>query len=62
MELSFALKRWAGGFGSGNWESAIREILTANSFVVTDTTIQGVRDHFRLCKNFGLILSRSVSV
>lgn len=56
MDLSHAVKRWATGYGNANWESTIREILTANSYVVTDTTIQTVRDHFRLCKSFCLCI------
>lgn len=49
MDLSNSIKRWVSGY-SGTWEATIREIFTTNNYVVVDTTIQSVRDHFRLCR------------
>lgn len=35
----------------GIWETAVKDIIQADSFFVNDATIQAPRDYFRPCKN-----------
>lgn len=48
IELSSKVKQWSQG--SSTWETAFREIITADSFLLHDTTIQKPRDYFRECR------------
>lgn len=48
IELSAKIMKWSQG--SSTWETAFKEIITADSFLPHDTTIQKPRDYFRECK------------
>lgn len=50
VELSQRLNGWIQGTSLSNWQTALREIITADNLVVVDTTIQSPRDAMRPCK------------
>lgn len=50
VELSQRLNGWIQGSSLSNWQTALREILTADNLVVVDTTIQTPRNAMRPCK------------
>lgn len=52
VELSQRLGGWLSG--TSNWQTALREILTADNLVVVDSTIQSPRDAFGPCKSWTL--------
>lgn len=47
IDLSTKLMTWSRG--SSNWENAFKEIITADSYLPQDTTIQTIQGLFRPC-------------
>lgn len=50
VELSQRINMWLKNAGSSNWQTALREIITADNLDIRDTTIQSPRDSMRPCK------------
>lgn len=50
MELSTRIDRWLNAFSPNIWETAIRQILTADSYMVVDTAIQKLDVFWTPCK------------
>lgn len=50
LVLNHRINYWMRSSAIGIWETAVKEIIQADSFFVNDATIQAPRDYFRPCK------------
>lgn len=50
LVLNHQINNWMRSSAVGIWETALKDIIQADSFFVNDATIQAPRDYFRPCK------------
>lgn len=50
LVLNHKINSWMRSSAIQVWETAVREIIQADSYFVNDATIQAPRDYFRPCK------------